>query len=275
MVDDGFDYGAVTDIITVSITSDGATGFTVTIQNNNDSTTPLAPGVWVVHSSAGPLFTDGVADSGDGLEGLAEDSTPGDLAAALAADTGVNGVLAPGVWAVHSVAEPLFTDGAADRGDGLEGLAEDGNAADLAAVLADQSGVAGSGVFNTPVGADGSGPAEPGASYEFTISARPGAWLSFATMFVQSNDLFYAPDDTGIALWDADGNALDGDITSQILLWDAGTEVNQAPGIGPDQAPRQSGPNTGADEGGVVQVVDDGFSYPATGNVIRVTISAQ
>ena len=224
--------------------------------------------------AAGPLFTAGTAgtaDRGAGLEGLAEDGDP----SSLAADTGVTGVLAPGVWAVHTTAEPLFTDGAADNGDGLEGLAEDGDPSSLDAALADQSGIAGNGVFNTPVGSDGPGPAGPGATYEFSISARPGDWLSFATMFVQSNDLFYAPDERGIALWDDNGAVIDGDITDLILLRDAGTEVNQAPGIGPDQAPRQAGANTGADEAGVEQLVDDGFDYPATSSVIRVTISAQ
>jgi len=50
--------------------------------------------------------------------------------------------------------------------------------------------------------------------------------------------------------------------------------VNQAPGAGPDQAPRQAGPNTGAAENGVVQPVSDGFTYPDTANLILVTISS-
>ena len=275
LVNDDFDYGTAADNIAVTITPTGATSFSVEIANLAASATPLAPGVWAVHTADGPLFTAGAADNGDGLEDLAEDGDPSSLAAALAAGTGVTGVLAPGVWAVHTTVAPLFTDGAADNGDGLEGLAEDGDPSSLDAALSDQSGVAGNGVFNTPVGADGPGAAAPGATYEFSISARPGDWLSFATMFVHSNDLFYAPDETGIALWDGNGDVIDGDITDLILLWDAGTEVNQAPGIGPDQAPRQAGANTGADENGVVQMVDDGFDYPATNSVIRVTISAQ
>jgi hypothetical protein len=92
-------------------------------------------------------------------------------------------------------------------------------------------------------------------------------------MFVQSNDLFYAPDGAGIALFNAEATPVTGDVTSQIGLWDAGTEVNQEPGFGPDQAPRQAGPNTGADENGVVQIVADGFSYPGTSDTIRVIIS--
>ena len=133
-----------------------------------------------------------------------------------------------------------------DRGAGLEALAEDGNPAELAANLPRNSGV-----FTTPVGADGPGPLTPGNAYEFTFVARPGDRLSFATMYVQSNDLFLAPGDTGIALFTDDRQPISGDITDQIGLWDAGTEVNEQPGVGANQAPRQAAANTGVDEGGV------------------------
>jgi hypothetical protein len=62
-------------------------------------------------------------------------------------------------------------------------------------------------------------------------------------------------------------------VTDQIELWDAGTEVNQAPGFGADQAPRQAGPNTGADENGVVRLVADDYAYPNLAGTIRVTVS--
>jgi hypothetical protein len=46
---------------------------------------------------------------------------------------------------------------------------------------------------------------------------------------------------------------LDGtlDVTSQIVLMDLGTEVDEPLGEGPNQAPRQPSWNTGADEHGV------------------------
>ncbi len=181
---------------------------------------------------------------------------------------------APGVWTVHTAADPLFSAGQADRGDGLEALAEDGDPSGLAAAVASQAGINASGVFNTPVGAAEPGPLLPGEAYEFTIVAVPGDLLSFATMFVQSNDLFYAPDGAGITLFNSDGTPVSGDVTGQIQLWDAGTEVNQEPGVGPDQAPRQAGPDTGPDENGVVQIVSDEFTYPDTSATIRVTITA-
>jgi hypothetical protein len=181
---------------------------------------------------------------------------------------------APGVWAVHTAADPLFSAGQADRGSGLEALAEDGDPSALAAALASQVGISTSGAFNTPVGATEPGPLPPGGAYEFTVVAVPGDRLSFATMFVQSNDLFYAPDGAGIALFNSDGTPMSGDVTALVMLWDAGTEVNQEPGVGPDQAPRQAGPNTGPAEGRAVQIVSDEFSYPDTSATIRVTIMA-
>jgi hypothetical protein len=89
-------------------------------------------------------------------------------------------------------------------------------------------------------------------------------------MFVQSNDWFFAPGPEGIALFDADSNPLEGDITDQILLWDAGTEVDQTPGEGADQAPRQAGPNTGEAENGPVELVEDFTDYQ-----VLVTITPQ
>jgi hypothetical protein len=184
--------------------------------------------VWVVHTEASPLFTVGAADFGQGLEALAEDGDPSELAASLAGRSGLVTPFAPGVWAVHTAADPLFTAGQADRGQGLEALAEDGTPAGLAKTLASQADVSSSGVFNTPAGADGPGPLLPNNAYEFTVEATPGDYLSLATMFVQSNDLFYGPTGTGIALFNAAGSPVSGDVTDQIELWDAGTEVNQA-----------------------------------------------
>jgi hypothetical protein len=135
-----------------------------------------------------------------------------------------------------------------------------------------RAGIIRHGVVNTPVGEAVAGPIGPGQAYEFTVSAAPTERLSLAMMFVQSNDLFYAPGDTGIALFDAKGMPLTLDITSQLMLWDAGTEVNEEPGLGPNQAHRQTGPNTGPDEHGTVRMVSDRFSYPKTADVVRVTI---
>ncbi len=176
--------------------------------------------------------------------------------------------LAPGVWVVHQTPNPLFTAGQADRGEGLEAIAEDGNPSTLAAALAGRFG-SNAGIFNTPLGANQPGPALPEDVYTFTFSARPGDYLSFATMFVQSNDLFYAPSGQGIALFDQDGNPTAGNVSDQVFLWDSGTEVDEEPGTGPNQAPRQSGPNTGTDENGLVVLENP---LPSTNNRVASVI---
>ncbi|HKQ18721.1 MAG TPA: spondin domain-containing protein, partial [Candidatus Eisenbacteria bacterium] len=143
----------------------------------------------------------------------------------------------PGVWVVHRGVGPLFTVGKTDLGWGMETQAEDGNPAALAEHCKGHEGVLSVGVFSTPKGDAEPGPALPGKVYEFTVTANPGDRLSFATMFGQSNDLFYAPAEAGIALFDGKGRAVSGDMTAKLELWDAGTEVNEEPGFGPNQAP--------------------------------------
>jgi hypothetical protein len=184
-------------------------------------------------------------------------------------------VLAPGAYELNDHPLSFFTPGEADLGLGLEALAEDGDPSVLAGSISEMMGgdqMAGFAVsvFNTPVGADAPGPAGPGAAYEFSIEAYPGQYLTLATMFVQSNDWFFAPGVDGLELFDADGNPISGDITSQIFLWNAGTEVDQTPGEGVDQAPRQAGPNTGEGEDGLVSLVDGFTNYQ-----ILVTITPQ
>lgn len=183
--------------------------------------------------------------------------------------------VSPGIWAVHTDPAPLFVSGQADLGIGLERLAEDGIPTDLSAQVPHRPGVYSSGIFHIPTGDTTPGPLLPGKAYELAFTAMPGCNLSLAVMFGQSNDLFYAPAEPGIALFDAKGMPIAGDLTSKLVLWDAGTEVNQEPGVGADQAPRQPAPNTGAAERGVVRPVKDSFAYPATKDVLRVTITPE
>ena len=282
LADDTFgNLPAVSDVVTVTLDSTGPSSFRLRIENvSMDGTVttmggamlpaPLAPGVWVVHTADDPIFTSGSADRGEGLEALAEDGDASVLAAELIARTGLSSPIAPGVFAAHAVPSVLFEAGMAATGE-LEALAEDGDPSGLAAAVGIAMGVFESGAFDTPVGAGGPAPAGPGEVYEFTFTADVGDRLSFASMLVQTNDLFLAPAEGGIDLFPG-GSALSGDVTGMVLLWDAGTEVNQAPGFGLDQAPRQSGPDTGMAEGGVVGQVSDGYQYPRVSDVIRVTI---
>ena len=211
-----------------------------------------------------------MADSGSGLEGLSEDGDPSGLADYLEMNSGYVSPLAPGAFAVHgSDVSPIFSTNHADLGEGLENLAENGDPSTLAAALSSKTGVTATGAFNTPKGASGPGPLLPGNSYEFTFEAEDGEYLSFATMLVHSNDLFFSPSDMGIALFSG-GIAPSGNITSSIMLYDAGTEVNELPGVGIHQPARLNG---GMDEAGNVSTVSDGFTYPTVTDAVKVTIT--
>ncbi len=280
--DDFNNLPLVSDVISVSLTGNSGTDFTLRIENVSTASTlmtsdgashavPLAPGVYVIHSTSNVLFTAGMDDNGSGLEAIAEDGNPGALAAILADVTGITQLIAPGVYVVHNSTNPLFTVNSSDYGEGLEALAEDGNPVDLAEELTGNSIYGDAGAFNTPVGSSSPAPVGPGGSYEFTIMAGEGGYLSLATMMVQSNDLFFAPGSMGIALYDG-ASPVSGDITDKLSIWDAGTEINERPGFGLNQAPRQSSANQGADEMGLVRTVNDMYSYPTVDEIIRVTI---
>lgn len=70
----------------------------------------------------------------------------------------------------------------------------------------------------------------PGESTSFQFSAAKGQALSFATMYGWSNDLFFAPENPGIKLYQDNGTPIEGDVSAQIKLWDNGTRINQTPG---------------------------------------------
>ncbi len=140
------------------------------------------------------------------------------------------------------------------------------------------------GTFAMRTDGSGAGPIAPGGAYEFSFTAGPRHRLAFAAMFGQSNDWFFAPAADGIALYD-EGTPISGDVTDQVLLWDAGTEVNEEPAVGPHTGPRQSTSTDGPgapDPDANVRVVPetvtltDGTSFerPAVSDMIRVTIDS-
>ena len=278
-------YPLIDQAIKVMISNEG-TLFTVRIYNLTGSTdvpSPLSPGVYAVHTADDLLFKTGEPDFGNGLEAIAEDGNAAPLGEFIAARTGLIVPLSPGVYAVHKPdVMPLFTSGKPDYGMGLEAIAEDGSAEELGMNLPNVAGVGSSGVFNTPVGADMPGPIGPGGSYEFTVMAKPGYHLSWATMFVQSNDLIYSFMDNGVSLFDEHGEPVSGDVTERVMLYDVATEVDEFPGAGLHQVIRQDGPDSGADDDDdtVSKVTadgenpaDDGFVYPKTSSVIKVTVT--
>ncbi|QQS46664.1 MAG: spondin domain-containing protein [Acidobacteriota bacterium] len=178
--------------------------------------------------------------------------------------------LSPGLWVIHNREVRLFRTGNPAI-NGLEALAEDGNPGELIKALDSYHGMMLHGIFNTPVGAMSPGPIGPGNAYEFSFTAKPGMKLSLLTMFGQSNDWFYAPAANGIDLF-RNGRAVSGDMTREFMLYDAGTEMNEEPGIGPNQAPRQKMPNTGAAENGRVMKAKSSPFFNRTSELFRVII---
>jgi hypothetical protein len=198
--------------------------------------------------------------------------------------------LSPGVWAVHTGGNPIYTPGEVQAGAGLKGLAEAGMAAPFAPNLVRLPGVRSAGAFTEPQGRsmgampmdrsagggmNASRMLQAGQHYEFTITAQPGDRLSLALMLSQSNDGLVGTDGVGIPLFDDAGRPQQGDVTGLFALWDAGTEVNEEPGAGRNQGLRQGAPHAGDPERRPVRPMADaefGDRWPAVSRIVRVTI---
>ncbi len=157
--------------------------------------------------------------------------------------------IAPGVWVLHTDGHPLFVAGEVDAGNGLEDLAEDGDPGPLTDSLTDADYTIGP--FDSEFEGYDVGAKRPGDSFTFSVTASPGDRLSLATMVVETNDYFVAFEDEGLALFDADGEPISGEVAAKI--WDAGTEVDQPMGEGADQPMRQSAHDIGETEGAVIE----------------------
>lgn len=70
----------------------------------------------------------------------------------------------------------------------------------------------------------------PGSSVSIHFSASFGQAVSFAAMYGFSNDLFFAPKNPGITVYDDQKKPIEGDVSDQVMLWDNGTRINEQPG---------------------------------------------
>ncbi len=125
------------------------------------------------------------------------------------------------------------------------------------------------------------GIAGPGDAYELHFTAGDGQKLTFAAPLQESNDWFFAPSPGGIPLYD-NGVPVSGDITSQIFLWDAGTEADEEPGVGDTTCSNQTNRDDGApDPDRRVRVVPEAmtlasgapYARPPVAAMIRVTLT--
>ena len=92
-------------------------------------------------------------------------------------------------------------------------------------------------------------------------------------MFGMSNDWFFGTDAGGIPLFDAGGAPIDGDVTSQVGIYDAGTELDEELAIGPNTGPQQPAADTGrVDPVAQVRALSV-IDYPRSASAhVRVTI---
>ncbi|GEM_PF-2052265 len=229
---------------------------------SSDNGFVATPGIVVLHTQPDPLFTLGAEDRGVGLEAIAEDGSPAALFDWFN-EVGTNGaplrlassysVFSPGlVYAFNTERDPYFVQGeTVISGSGLEELAEDGNNAISVQFLSD---------LGIPVVASNETQnIGPGGDLTFTIEVpqNQNYKLGIGTMLVNTNDWFISNNNAGVTLFDENGNPTTGvEGSARAYLYDAGTEVDQAVGFGADQAPRQSGPNQGAeDENNIIRRV--------------------
>ncbi|MDQ3368821.1 MAG: spondin domain-containing protein [Myxococcota bacterium] len=273
-------------MVRVTLTPGAGGQFVLRIENVSTATTlvtsagasgiGISPLAWALHTQDSPLFSVGAPDRGQGLEQIAEAGRVADLGSALRTLTGAATPVSPGVFAVHADPEPLYALGLADLGLGLVPLAEDGNTTPLfesirtSARLMELSQV---GTYDIPVDAAQMGPARPGDAFELTVTGTPGEHVSFASMFGMSNDWFFATRPGGIALFDAQGVPRRGDVSADIALYDAGSEIDQELAIGPDTGPQQAGPDTGAPDPITLvrELSTTAYPHPASTH-LRVTL---
>lgn len=237
-------------------------------------TSCLAVALTACAASSDPA-SDPVAEAAGSLDSMSLDANRGRIGFAIRVES-VSGPqtlmlpdgsataapISPGMLAVATAENVVFASGQTAGDAGLQSLAEDGNPCPLVAHLSRREAVSDA-EFIIP-------------NLHYRIMAKPGDRLHFAVMFVQSNDLFYAFGPRGLALFDDARQPVSGDVTRYVALWDAGTEVNEVPGLGANQAPRQPAPEVGATERNAVKPINDvhdGFTYPSAEKVIRITVT--
>jgi len=185
--------------------------------------------------------------------------------------------LSPIVWAQYEGDNPMFENG--DKASlGTERIAEDGFPIEMSAQLGNDEDVINSGIIISPGGPDAGDALFSGESVSFSVTAGEDDKLQIITMFVQSNDWFMSLGDEGVRLFE-NGNPINGDITSFMRIYDAGTEEDTAPGTGDFQKPVQSATDVdlGPKEDEDIQFAQDrhpSFVIPAPIQIMKVTIQS-
>jgi len=207
------------------------------------------------------------------IENVSTDST---LAPGALPDRSVP--LSHGVWVISSGLKLFTLNEPAD--EGTSRIAEDGMTTIKTNDLNNHPLVSSNGEFVAPGGPQPQNAIHMGESSMFMVKAKPGELLQIQSMFVQSNDWFFAFKDNGLPLFIGE-TPITGNVTSQLALYDAGTEADEAPGLGITQAPDQGPTDTNVGPDDTVNMVKFAharhttFTIPATNQIIKITITPQ
>lgn len=178
---------------------------------------------------------------------------------------GIATVISSGVAVTHSQELRLFEAGLPDKGYGLEGVAEDGHKWPLNSYLKRSKAVYDRVIFDTPAGYDVPENIPGGKYYEFYIAGSSKfPYLSLATMVGYTNDLNFMLDTNGVSgysLFNPDGSPKSDEELKDVMahwdVWDAGTEINEPNGAGPNQPDAPTGIDVGPPDVGLVQLYED------------------
>ncbi len=274
----GNKYLAASSLVSATLKYNGNSVFTLTLKNTSGGTaneTPLSPGVWAVSYIVGgqlqntaPLYTSG-QPTANGLTNIAEAGDNTALSAYIKSITGIFTPLSPVLVVIYNgIDNPIYKEGENDRGQGLKLIAQQGNAANLAAYLKGKPGIKAVYVLPAPtttvllpvIGAQAGGI----VSQDITVSK--GDRLAIATMYGFSNDWFFTSVDNGV---DA---TTKGDISSTIKLYDDGTAVNQFPGAGITQFNLAGTPLQESKPIAAVPNPNEFTTLPAIQNIIKVKL---
>jgi len=192
--------------------------------------------------------------------------------------------LSVGIWTVYEDDDPTF-EVDDDASAGLELLAEEGIpseqfapgnvTADLLSEVAADDDVHIVEILESPGGPDGGPDLYAGERVVLEFVAEPGDDLQFVSSLLQSNDLFVAFDGGGLDLFDIFGDPREGNVTDEVAIFDAGTEVDEILGQG-DAQPLSPNSTLGAGTPENAEVTQGEFAQdvPAVEEFIRVIITA-
>ncbi|HUS32583.1 MAG TPA: spondin domain-containing protein [Kofleriaceae bacterium] len=270
---------AIASMIKVTVTPGTQRDFLVRVQNVSTTDTlvtsagnraiTLTSTLWAVHCSPGIFFEEGKPVRANGFESLAEAGNAWTISDALRLERGIATPFSKGVYAIHQDGNPMFIENSVDYRFGLEKVAEDGDPSALVASYG--QGLVGEvesyGAFEAA-----EGPCHAGKSFEFQFKARQGDRLSLASGFMASNDWFLATPSEGMELFSGSLPRW-GEITTELRLFDLGTESDEELDIGSHVGTQQTSANSGNPDGNknVRAIGRDKYDVPLTQHV-RVTL---